>query len=254
MKSIFPLSRQLLQWLLICVVAVTLLVSPWRFIRTLSTGHYLQKEGRYSLVLAPPTPPNGWIAVIDVGRYLAQVFAVGCLCGLLYLTARNGAGLSMDGWKNIVLLLLLLCGCGLLALHYWATSANRQSEAVTSLLRFEPLLQASRPVKPGVTWDQISGDASFKSLPPAQQLTVLHNYADETRAYLLSSSDAERDIINKAVDSFIHQATASIDEGARDQVKKETARLLGSPTPAALSLVPPENQADVPPTFASPMP
>ncbi len=86
-----------------------------------------------------------------------------------------------------------------LGLKYWNTYSPIISPAT-------PQQQPSSPAPPRVTWNQISNSSDYKSLSPSQQMTVLHNYAEETRNYLKTIPGADPDLIDRQVDLFSKRA------------------------------------------------
>jgi hypothetical protein len=80
-KSVFPLSRRLIEWLLLASLAVSLLVAPWRSSYSRSRHDTLG----YSVLFIAPKES----AEIDLTRYAVQVFAVSAICAVAYLKIRQ---------------------------------------------------------------------------------------------------------------------------------------------------------------------
>jgi hypothetical protein len=86
--SISRLARP--EWLLITCLALALLVAPWRFSFARRGAAPLHESASYSLIFLQPAAKERWFAEIDTTRYVLQVFAVGALCGAVYLLLRRG--------------------------------------------------------------------------------------------------------------------------------------------------------------------
>lgn len=75
--------------LFIAIVAVALLVAPWRFTERAS-GHITQQNAPYGLIFSPPHVPASFdTADIDTARYAAQVLSVAGICALIRARLRR---------------------------------------------------------------------------------------------------------------------------------------------------------------------